>query len=57
MKKLGIALGVSICVLVYLFLENSHLKNEIGYLKEDIEEIEGKKVICILVWLKTPKHL
>lgn len=42
MKKLGIALSVSICVLVYLFIENSHLKNEIRYLKED-EAVEGGK--------------
>ncbi|MDO7284688.1 hypothetical protein Q5W88_16325 [Shouchella clausii] len=35
MKKLGIALGVSICVLVYFFVENSHLKNEIVHLKEE----------------------
>ncbi|SPU21164.1 Uncharacterised protein [Niallia circulans] len=35
MKKLGIALGMSICVLVYFFVENSHLKNEITHLKEE----------------------
>lgn len=38
MKKLGIALSVSICVLVYLFIENSHLKNEIVHLKEENQE-------------------
>lgn len=38
MKKLGIALGVSICVLVYFFVENSHLKNEIVHLKEERQE-------------------
>lgn len=35
MKKLGIALGVAVCVLVYFFIENSHLKNEIVHLKEE----------------------
>lgn len=35
MKKLGIALGVAVCVLVYFFIENSHLKNEIAHLNEE----------------------
>ncbi|MFB4260946.1 hypothetical protein ACE106_17515 [Shouchella clausii] len=38
MKKLGIALGVAICMLVYFFIENSDLKNEIAHLKEESQK-------------------
>ncbi|KKI85320.1 hypothetical protein [Shouchella clausii] len=38
MKKQGIVLSVSVCVLLYLFIENSHLKNEIVHLKEERQE-------------------
>lgn len=35
MKKLGNALDVAVCILVYFFIENSQLKNEIADLKEE----------------------